>query len=718
MDYRAKTDWNYNDTVTEQDMNRIEAGLGDLHERLDTEMRQEIVLQPGIQTITTKRDTPFRLSGLTGRMLLNLEARTWGQNKSLSGLAGFQSTITLDNNKSVIGGGSVKITATTANTIADAVSTKPYSLKAGKKYVAVGHIYNESAKNVLLVLQGTPVSTPIFTDKGKWVTVFMKYAPTVDVSSTQIVARLNAAASGNVAYADGLRMYEISDTEYTALDKMTAEQVAMKYPYTEGITGVKNPYAIRWVSKEKTDATAILAFNTELLSAPATDVDADKLQQGLEGQYYKMSNWRKVMLDGSQAWMLFGRQTGYVVASLSMFGAAKDTGYMIKYNGAILQRFLTGSPIPGTDAHVLTDSTTANPNLLAITISNADSGWSDGYSPSVGELKAYFWGWIMGTQSNGVFTPGYNGSGTKAWRGILDDNGAGTTILPTIYFKEQYPQPSWQPYQLMYRFSATRKEPVVSEGALTLLQGDNIIEAGSGLILREKAKPVSSGDGAAYYINARGTFPVSSLSYNSVRPLLIYRNGLQDGWGQDNDADIFGSRQAGIGVERFDKNAVYTVTYFTRNAFPAVIFVGNYPETERTVVNDLIQGVQQVTQRVSAVESTKQNTLTGPNWLTPTLLNGVETDEKVQYAKTLDGIVLVRGSVKLKSAGSIALFRFVDGYKPAGDFTVLPVWGYSSTSGGSAEGLSISKDGTVSVNPSRIYDTWLRLDNIRFVAEN
>ncbi|WP_458119781.1 hypothetical protein [Paenibacillus sp. Z6-24] len=716
MDYQAKTDWNYNDTVTEQDMNRIEAGLGDLHNRLDTEVRQEIVLQPGTQTITAKRDTPFQLTGITGRMLLNLEARTWGPNKSMAGLAGFQSTITMDSSKSVVGGGSVKITATTANTIADAVSTKPYQLKAGKKYVVVGHIYNESAKSVLLALQGTSVSTPIFTDKGKWITAYMKYSPSGDVNNTQIVVRLNAAAAGNIAYADGLRIYEISDAEYTALDKMTADQIAVKYPYTEGLAGVRNPYAIRWANKDKTDVAAMLAFDTELLASPVIDVDADKLQQGMDGQYCKISNWRKVTLDGSQNWMLFGRQTGYTVASLSMFGAAKDTGYVIKYNGSILQRFLTDSPIPGADAQVLTDSTTANPNLLAITISNADSGWSDGYSPSVEELKAYFWGWVMGTQSNGIFTPGYNGSGTKVWRGIVDDNGAGTTTLPTMYFKEQYPQPSWQPYQLMYKFPAARKEPVSSEGDLTLSRGDNVIEVGSGLILREKVKPVSSGDGTAYYINARGTFSASSLVYNSIRPLLIYRNGLQDGWGQDNNGDDFGSRQAGIGVERFDKSAVYTVTYFTRNAFPAAILTGNYPETEHATLNDLIQGMQQITQRVSVVESTKQNTMIGINWLTPTLLNGWTGN--VQYAKLTSGEVVFRGVI----AGGIITPGTVIFNLPAGILLrsnrglELRIRSSNGSADAANSTILVETDGRIRVQNSW-YNTAVWFDGLSFIGE-
>ncbi|MEW4368640.1 hypothetical protein [Paenibacillus kandeliae] len=683
--------------------------LTDIFPRLNTASSTTFNLQPGTQTITVPRDVPFNVTNLTGRMLLNLLGRA-GTFDSLAGWNFTGGTGTISTAQSVYGTNALlfNLSATSGRI------TRTVPTTAGSKYLIAAEIRIGTAVNANLFVSSGPAGAAVSTTAQYQ----LSYALYTAAGSSMDVGIGVVGSNSQTVYIDGFRVYELSSTEFSAAGSMDRTGIAARYPYTEGFAGIKNPYAIRWTNKDKTDIAAMLAFDAELLSGPASDTDADKLQQGVDGQYYKTSNWRRVTLDGSQNWMLFGRQTGYTVASLSTFGAAKDSGYVLKYTGSVLQRFLTGSPIPGADAHVLTDSITANPNLLAITISNADSGWNDGYSPSIGELKAYFWGWIMGTQSNGVFTAGYNGSGTKAWRGMVDDNGSGTTNLPTVYFREQYPQPSWQPYQLMYKFSAARKEPVLSEGALALSQGDNVVETGSGLILREKAKPISSGDGTAYYINARSTFPVSSLVYNSARPLLVYRNGLQDGWGQDNDADAFGSRQAGIGSERFDKNAVYTVTYFARVSFPAAVFMGGYPETERAMLNDLIQDVQQITQRVSVVENTKQNTFTGLNWLTPTLLSGVETDEKVQYAKTSDGIVLVRGSVRLKSTGSITLFRFVDGYKPSADFTVLPVWGYSSTSGGSAEGLSIAKDGTVAINPGRVYDTWLRLDNIRFFAEN
>ncbi|WP_046225566.1 hypothetical protein [Paenibacillus dauci] len=714
MDYRAKTDWNYNDTVTEQDMNRIEAGLGDLHERLDTELRQEIVLQPGMQTITTKRDTPFRLSGLTGRMLLNLEARTWGQNKSLSGLAGFQSTITLDNNKSVVGGGSVKITATTANTIADAVSTKPYSLKAGKKYVAVGHIYNESAKSVLLALQGTAVSTPFFTDKGKWVTVFMKYAPSVDVSSTQIVARLNAAASGNVAYADGLRMYEISDTEYTALDKMTTEQVAMKYPYTEGFAGIRNPYAIRWTSVAQKEVAAFLAFDTELIASPviANETDCDTLFVGSDRQYYKNTVWRKRTLSGDLNWI--------ISASLSGFKEIKIVGYESYSPGAVIPMKFDGSIMPNTVSNKADVASFDSTGTLYLTISSTDSGWADGYSPTTDELKAYMYGWKMydgSTNANdglGVYsrTDGLN----KRWTPLASFNGrdysgnVSTVPLgrPELLISGGYriSRPTTD-YMIIYHLSTPAIECLTFEGQLSFIEGDNTIEIGSGIVLRERANPYR--DQVAWNIN-NGSPSSIGIGYNNSltkqridKFIAIYKDNKNDKWTLYPNTVTYAGALAQQSFENYDINASYSVTYVPLDKYPVSSFIGSYFYNEKSILSELIQSVEQISHRVSIVENEKADKDQTP-WLYPTLLNGwaaLNSDTVVRYRKTSDGLVIVQGLVSGGSSlGQTTVFRLPPGYKPKR--TIQPLTYYRDNTGLRPTNLDIYPDGAVKLEGSGI----------------
>ncbi|WP_046213113.1 hypothetical protein [Paenibacillus wulumuqiensis] len=703
MDYQAKTDWNYNDTVTEQDMNRIEAGLGDLHNRLDTEVRQEIVLQPGTQTITAKRDTPFQLTGITGRMLLNLEARTWGPNKSMAGLAGFQSTITLDSSKSVVGGGSVKITATTANTIADAVSTKPYQLKAGKKYVAVGHIYNESAKSVLLALQGTSVSTPVFTDKGKWITAYMKYSPSVDVNNTQIVARLNAAAAGNIAYADGLRIYEISDAEYTALDKMTVDQIAVKYPYTEGLAGVRNPYAIRWTNKDKTDVAAMLAFDTELLASPVitNDTDRDTLFLGVEGQYYKNAIWRKRALPGDLNWV--------ISASLSGFKEIKIVGYESYSPSTVIPIKFDGTVMLNTVSNKADVASFDGAGNFYLTISATDSGWADGYSPTIDEFKAYMYGWKMydgSTNANdglGVYsrTDGLN----KRWTPLTSFNGidysGNVSTVPSARPENLIPggyrvSRPVSDYMIMYRRPAAIPEPITIEGALNLDQGDNFVETGTGLIVRDQVKPQFA-NGSYYYING-ATMPSSSPTERVRSFLQIYKNGKIDKWDFLSTASFFevlGFQQARIAADRFDPLASYSVSYFPVSFNPTVNFVGVYPENERAIFNDLIQNVQRVGRRVSVVEN-KKSDKDGKSWNYLTPLNGWSA--RLGFGFRIEGNrVWFRGILSNGTGSPLTeLFRMPSVYATKRAFTVA-LGTYPNTSTNGIVGIDFFTDGRVQI---------------------
>ncbi|ODP29931.1 hypothetical protein PTI45_00706 [Paenibacillus nuruki] len=246
MDYQAKTDWSYNDTVTEQDMNRIEAGLGDLHERLDVDSYEQLTLKPGLQIINAKKNSPFQLTGLKGRTLLNLSGSDWTPTKNITRFINYQSTLSIDNNKSVTSGNALKITAAVANSIADGFGKNAVNLISGKKYIALGHFYNETGQSMKLVIQNTAIESPVTTSKNKWEFVYVSFAAGGNVSNAYPIARLTASAVGNAGYADALRLYEISDTEYAALSTMTSEQIAATYPYVDSLSPVCNPYMIAY----------------------------------------------------------------------------------------------------------------------------------------------------------------------------------------------------------------------------------------------------------------------------------------------------------------------------------------------------------------------------------------------------------------------------------------------------------------------------------------
>ncbi|MBE0341823.1 hypothetical protein E4V51_12320, partial [Paenibacillus sp. 28ISP30-2] len=224
----------------------VNDGVNAIKKRLDTTERKAVTLEPGVQIVHAEKASPFSLTGLSGRTLVNLLGRDWGVSKTLSRFGRYQSTLNIDVTKSIVGGGSLKITSELANAIADGFGNTTTTIKAGKKYIALGNLYNESATNMSIVIQGTSASSPWVTSKNKWEFTYVAFSPSADVNNTQAMARLNVTAAGQVGYADALRLYEISDAEYTALASMTLEQIASKYPYVDSVTPVRNPYAIRY----------------------------------------------------------------------------------------------------------------------------------------------------------------------------------------------------------------------------------------------------------------------------------------------------------------------------------------------------------------------------------------------------------------------------------------------------------------------------------------
>jgi hypothetical protein len=661
MDYQAKTDWAYNDTVTEQDLNRIEAGLGDLHQRLDTSATSELVLQPGTQTVQVARDTPFHLSGISGRMLLNLLGRN-GNCESLNGWT-FTGTGALNTSQFVAGTASIQITAGASG----GNMARDIEVIAGKTYILAASIKLGTVKGAYVSVNGLADGS-VVTSTNTFMTSYMRFTAT---TSSHRIAVVLQSTQGQTGYIDAIRLYEISATEYSQLSNMTASTVEQTYPYTEGLAGVKNPYAIRWTSAAKTDVASMLAFDTELLAPPVivNDAERDRLEQGVDGQYYKTSSWRKVALTGDKSWKYFGPDQGFKTVYSPVENSVKNSGTVIKFDGNILSKWLVGGTLIGPDAHCLSDATSnPNPSIVAISISNKDSGWGDNYDPNEDEIKAYFYGWVMGTQaSNGTFTVGYNKTGTKAWRGIVNDTGSGTVDLPKTYFRDQYVQSDWKPYEIIYKRSSVITESITSEGAFNLVQGNNIIEIGSGLMLRESVKPYR--DSLWNINNGSSRYEQSLTKFKIDRFIGIYKNGYPDKWTLYPNNITRAGALAQKSAEDYDQNATYTASYIRLDKFPASVIEGSMPANERAILDDLIRDMQQTTRRVSVMES-KKTDRDMPNWIAPTLLSGWTTygDNTAAYRKK-DNMVYTSGIVvNGTTANGTVIYRLPNGYRPLKEY--------------------------------------------------
>lgn len=461
----------------------------------------------------------------------------------------------------------------------------------------------------------------------------------------------------------------------------------------------------------KPQRKSMLAFQTELHADPNDGSDPDELYEQ-NGQYFKLAKWRKLLLDGSLQFNLHIPTTsdanGYKVVYANI-GTIPSESFLSKFNGLLLSRFDQSGAINEADQFAY-DA----PGYLFISISNVDSGWGPDYSPTQDEIKAYFMGWTMydgSAAQTGEVNPDnpsnniYNGIGTKAWARRVDGISRkwidGTFTLPTTQ------APNWTPYQLLYRLAKAIVEPVVSEGCLTLAEGDNMIEVGTGIVLRESAKPTHYSNNGNYYIN--NTAVSGSLLKNRVsRILRVYRNDRVDNSAKiENDVNAYGKQHVRFLPSDFDPTATYSVTYLKLEKSLVAPITGTLASNEKAQISDLTAGVAEALQRVSVVEQKKAEK-DAPGWITPTLLNG--WTGSVMYKKMSNGLVKLEGQAVPGAVGT--MFRLPLEYRPSralhfgvmskGDNVTKMAW------------LAVDVNGDVNI--SEFASTWVGLDEVTYLA--
>ncbi|AWP25918.1 hypothetical protein [Paenibacillus sp. Cedars] len=236
--------------------------IGALEKRLDTEERREVVLQPGLQIVNAERSAPFKLSGIKGRTLVNLLGRDGGCESVNRWSAAYQTSVMLDTGMKEGGSSSLKVSATGTASFEHYIDHEGIPVKVDAHYILVGMAKpsNNKSKAYMRIygLDSNNEPNNIYAasntveDTASFKPVVLKFKPTAVI---KVVARLQLKDSlGNEIYIqdgqsgnfDSIRIYEISATEYTALDSMTPEQIAAKYPYVDSVQPVRNPYVIRY----------------------------------------------------------------------------------------------------------------------------------------------------------------------------------------------------------------------------------------------------------------------------------------------------------------------------------------------------------------------------------------------------------------------------------------------------------------------------------------
>ncbi|OAS17154.1 hypothetical protein [Paenibacillus oryzisoli] len=242
--YKKNPSTDGNDTF---DINTM---LNDNWDKIDAQLGSQVGVSPpptavnlvnGMQVVNVPQSSPLNNLNIKGRTLVNLLGRD-GNCEDVSRFTAGGTTLALDTTNKVNGNNSIKATLTsTAGTM-----QRVFNTISGNKYLIVGELKNGNATNVKveiasLVSGNAVTSTTAFG---------ISYATFGATGATHTAQVLVTGASTKYAYADCLRVYEITSTEKTYIDGLSVANaqayIAAKYPYVDDVKHVNAPYVIKY----------------------------------------------------------------------------------------------------------------------------------------------------------------------------------------------------------------------------------------------------------------------------------------------------------------------------------------------------------------------------------------------------------------------------------------------------------------------------------------
>lgn len=330
-----------------------------------------------------------------------------------------------------------------------------------------------------------------------------------------------------------------------------------------------------------------------------------------DGQWYKNARFAFNDLDGSLAWVFSTDYVGYKqVAIPTPTGVQVTDGVnfqvISKYDGKLLTPLINGTSNTGADQFQVNSN-----GKLYVEIADVDSGWGETYTPTAAEIQAYFYGWKMydGTQNAGV--PYNGGTGTKWWASLKSDGTWGNAVstCPTSPSPAITTDKTWNYYSLTYQLAAPQETAIQTEGELALVNGQNTVTVGEGVVVRELAviQQVTYGATSYYAFNV-STVSVTWLKNKLKQLITIYQNGLTSTdyavgkWEVLSDGTV---RMLASNVPNPNDLANLTVTYLAQ---PYAITSSEqqvdvtYEISLGAVVQQTVDDVQELMQNVSAIQ--------------------------------------------------------------------------------------------------------------------
>ncbi|MDR6553844.1 hypothetical protein [Paenibacillus qinlingensis] len=253
--YKKNPSTDGNDTF---DINTM---LNDNWDRIDAQIGAQVSVSPppaavnlvnGLQVVNVPQSSPFDNLNVKGRTLVNLLGRD-GNCEDVSKWVTIQLTAALDSTNKAIGSNSFRGTLTSTQGVIESAELIS-RLNLTKNYLIVSDIKNGSATNGLAlwnVVGSSQTQTNVITDTTKFQVAY------VTLGSANLTGAISAKVrfvinglSGQIAYVDGIRLYEIAATEKAYIDGLTTANaqayIAAKYPYVDDIKHVSAPYLIKY----------------------------------------------------------------------------------------------------------------------------------------------------------------------------------------------------------------------------------------------------------------------------------------------------------------------------------------------------------------------------------------------------------------------------------------------------------------------------------------
>lgn len=381
-----------------------------------------------------------------------------------------------------------------------------------------------------------------------------------------------------------------------------------------------------------------------------------------DGRYWKVKQFNQVVLDGRWEWTHAGSYDGFRTIRIPKgSGFAQDREWSgdgvvgVKYDGSILN-VNNASLSPDTiGIGVWSNPNEPNSDFL-LSVKNYDAGWDPDVNPNSNAIKAFLNGWRAITD---------NGTKYTHWVSILNPNP--NNVVTDEDYVASVKAPGWTGWAtLQYQLADSVVEEVTDkvEGAISLYEGDNQVEMGEAVVVREK---ITAFNGIPNGYAEFNHITLSPLNYPAKEFIQLYENDSH----KKINVIITGTHSYGkvrgriSPIELYDPSATYTITYIAEPyqlSSAAQSVDVQYTANVKTALDRNIQDVADLSTRVSTFPSIYARKHQ-EQWIQPTLLNG--WSGVARYYKDELGTVHVMCSISggIAMSGAV-LFVLPEGYRP------------------------------------------------------